>query len=213
MPGETPPEPPSDLAVKWHHIEATVGNVMDTRRRGFLKGSAPFVSFIDPDDQVIGEPFSECVRIAQVMPYSVVYTNSILEDDSKLYPVGTDWSLDLHRTHRAPIHQVAVMRRELVEKALDKIFRQPELVAATRYSMEMHLIYAYLVKEAPAFLLDTYIGYRYNDNTGRRTRKKISSESKLFVRDYIDNLLFGESDETRRNRPLGNIRFWSNVRI
>lgn len=196
MPGETVPESLRSPLINVHRINAKPGNVLVSRTEGFLEGDAPYVSFIDPDDEVIGDPFSECLNVIKTMPFSVVYTNSILENGNLLYPVPTDWSLELHRTHPAAIHQVAVMRRDMVESALRAIWQDPELVKRAKMSMEMHLIYAYMVRRRPAFLLDTVVGYKYNNLTGRKTHKKAKKADVKFIKAHINNYLFGENDET-----------------
>lgn len=195
MPGEVVPANPKSDVISVHHITA-VPNKLVTRRLGFLEGHHPFVSFYDPDDKVLGDPFSECLNVLLDHPhYGIVYTNSILDDGSKMYPSGHRWSIEHHMSRAAPIHQVAVMRRSLVEDALDHIWSDPKLVAALHHSLEMHCIYAYIVRRAPAKILDTVVGYQYNKDSGNKTRKGMTPDQRKYAKGYIRNQIIGDRYE------------------
>lgn len=186
-----------------YHIDGTKNNLMDTRRRGFSMGDSKYVSFLDPDDQLIGFPFDACIEVLERGEHSLVYTNSIRESRPELmYPEDHVWSLETHRAMKIPVHQVVVYRRDMMETALKEIFADQELVNRSKH-MEMHVINAHMVRQAPAFCLADNIAYRWFNKTGNRTRKSCIRENSSFVIKYCDMLLTGVNyEDSKRNNSF-----------
>lgn len=92
--------------VRFHHMDGIAGDYCGARRRGFLFGSLPFVSFVDPDDLVcegaFGAAFSEMGE-----GDAAVWTASLTIRGQRLSPAS----------HARP-HQLIIARREAVEGAL-----------------------------------------------------------------------------------------------
>jgi hypothetical protein len=127
MPGENPvwaekcaqsiASTTADVTV--HHAPGIDGDWFEARRRGFRLGTAPFVSFVDPDDEVLGGGFERCLeRLLQPDKPVAVFTRSFCRnaDNSSLVETGFNWP-----------HQLIVARREAVLEALDFVNSDKEL--------------------------------------------------------------------------------------
>jgi hypothetical protein len=95
------------------------------RTRGYSLGNSEYVSHVNDDDLIIGDPFTKCCEILDANPSIIgVYVNSYIDDGHNPYKpfyVHTKWSREFHLTTARPVHELCVMRRTVVEKSLDKI--------------------------------------------------------------------------------------------
>lgn len=92
--------------VKVHHMDGIPGDYKAARRFGFFRGSAPFVSFADPDDMVWGCAFAQCLGHITDSD-AAVWTASLVMRGALVEPA-----------HHARPHQLIVARRTAVEAAL-----------------------------------------------------------------------------------------------
>lgn len=113
------------------------GDTAAAREAGFRKGSAPYVSFVDPDDLVVPGVFERCVAaLDQHWEWVGCYTDeSLITADGDFLMHG--WSIDprpfeamgyRHELMQG-IHHLRVLRRSIVERCLPlKTKRMPEPV-------------------------------------------------------------------------------------
>lgn len=140
-----------------HHIGATEGSIFDTRHRGFTFGRLPYVAFGDPDDWFLTNPFPEMVEILERGEHSMVYTNSYTNKDAgTLLYKDHVWTPEYHFSRALPIHQVVLMRRDLLEEAFRNIINIADtpLLEALNYRANS-VIYTHVIRYLPAFFLNT----------------------------------------------------------
>lgn len=94
-------------SVTLHHVAGIPGDYFGARRRGFAAGDAPYVSYVDPDDYVIGDPFPQCLRAVERSGVAAVWTRSMVSYG------GTPELAPFDRPH-----QIIVARRSAVNAAL-----------------------------------------------------------------------------------------------
>lgn len=181
-----------DITIYEH--ESVPGDIMRTRIEAFRTGHSDYVSFVDPDDEVLEDGFNPCLDILDRNRHSFVFTNSYREGEANtstpMYDRQAQWRIDWHMKTMVPAHQIVVMRRDMLEIALREIERQTELLAHTKYQ-ELQVIYAHLVRQAPAFLLSNIFPYRWNAVSGNQARKKALDTDEKFIVEYIKKVLYG----------------------
>lgn len=100
-------------------------NVFERRKIGYLAGYAPFVSYVDDDDVVRPGVYVECLRVLTENPeIGGVYTNSTIRYESgheMRFFKNHEWSLDWHRSVLTPVHQTILIRRSVMEIALERL--------------------------------------------------------------------------------------------
>jgi hypothetical protein len=102
-------------------VDAVPGDTRLARKNGFEKSTAPYVSFVDPDDYVTTDIpiFELCVKVL-VEDKSIcgVSTRSYLISDkpTKLLNSTIKWDLIKHFYNITLIHQLTVMRTDVVQK-------------------------------------------------------------------------------------------------
>lgn len=95
--------------VNVHRVEGIPGDYVTARCRAFAVGSAPFVSYVDPDDWVMPGAFSHCLWKLADPDVVMVWTDSVRAyEDRPPAPV---------KPYRP--HQLIVARRWAVEQALE----------------------------------------------------------------------------------------------
>lgn len=148
--------------INIHNCDGIEGNVGEARRLGFNLGSAPYVSFVDPDDIVFPDSFQICLDVLEQHPEVCgVYTLSQAINSNGIiisrpwYPYRP-WSLYNMRLNVVEIHQIAVMRRECVDEyhKLD----YPTLPLTNMYSNTM--MYLHMALKKPWIAID-HIGYSW----------------------------------------------------
>lgn len=162
-----------------HHLDGIPDLLYQARINGFLQGNLPYVSFVDPDDQVNLTAFEDCVNELVINPHlGGVYTNSIviheLPDvpERKMFP-SHEWSLGWHSTRHPPIHSLIVFRRSVIEEAIintKRILKEQKHVFESVPELE-YLIFACVAKIAPFKFLDI-VGYKwYNRLNGAHKQR------------------------------------------
>ena len=98
---------------------------INLRTLGYGLGNSEYVSHINDDDLVIGNPFVKCCEVLDNNPSIVgVYVNSYIDDGhNPLRPFykHDKWTREFHLKEARPIHELCVMRRIVVKKSLEKI--------------------------------------------------------------------------------------------
>lgn len=177
----------NDPHVDVHHLDGIRGNTLQARTNGFRAGSNPYVSFVDPDDEVDLTGYKKCLDELETNPeLGGVYTNSWIkyerEDlrDRRQYRDHV-WELDRMRKS-IPIHPMFVIRRSVMEEALNAIVNPPAY-----WTLAEQMIYAHCAVIAPFKYLD-FVAYTWYDRIkGGHTNSKAADRKA--VRKYIDKLL------------------------
>lgn len=162
--------------INIHHVNGVDGDMRRARYNGFMTGSAPYISFVDVDDYVMPEVYDRCLTVMQQNPHiGGVYTlsNHIkVASDGREFNKGLlhpykPWSIDSCLHNITEIHQVVVMRRDLVIPLYDAIYDSiPQMV----YS-ELYLYWA-LARIAPWMAID-FIGYNWRNHVNGCHHKKL----------------------------------------
>jgi len=98
--------------------------LFDVRMKSYSYGDSEYVSHVNDDDLVIGDPFSQCVKILQDDPSLVgVYTNSYIDTGNirKPFHKHKEWTRQFHTSVSRPVHEICVMRRSIVEQSIIKV--------------------------------------------------------------------------------------------
>lgn len=108
--------------INIHNLGGISGDVYTTRRMGYLLGSAPYVSFVDPDDIVLPGAFESCLECLEKDPdLAGAYTGSDLIDHTGAVKqhnyTGRPWARRFIWSD-PQIHQIVVMPRVLIEKIM-----------------------------------------------------------------------------------------------
>lgn len=111
--------------VNVYHVNGIVGNTMQARINAFRIGTAPYVSYLDPDDHVVPEAFNECLDVLNAnSKLAGVYTNSeVIKDNGKkaLLYQPHQWSREWHLSRSVPVHPLLIMRRSILMPMLNHI--------------------------------------------------------------------------------------------
>jgi len=97
---------------------------IDVRLRSYSLGDGEFVSHVNDDDLVLGDPFAQCVQALKDNPsLAGVYTNSYIDDGKSRKPFFTHkiWTRQFNVSMIRPIHELCVMRRSIAEKSIAKV--------------------------------------------------------------------------------------------
>lgn len=111
--------------VNQHWLAGIPGEFGQARAAGFERGAAPFVSFADPDDRIVGGTFAALLEALQRNPGAPFAWAGEQRVDAQLQPLGEPivWPDGYdQRRHRNRLqgycHGVVLMRRELCAQAL-----------------------------------------------------------------------------------------------
>ena len=116
--------------VVLHEVDGVFGDIRESRRRGFMQGTSPYVSFVDPDDFVGADAFRRCIVELNKYPNicgAYTLSNQITVDDdgndirTELLHPFRQWPLP-QRGWLLEIHQLVVMRRECVQYVYDHFY-------------------------------------------------------------------------------------------
>jgi hypothetical protein len=105
--------------------DAIVGNTKAARKAAFLKGEAPYCSYIDPDDYVEGGIFSKLLEAIESAPPEIigVYSLHFLEIQGRLRVKSSKphtWNLDHHFVTLPRLVAPAILfKREVLESVLN----------------------------------------------------------------------------------------------
>jgi hypothetical protein len=157
-----------NLPINIHQLTGSSGisEMMSNRERGFRMGNSEYVSFVDPDDVVHGNPFQDCV---DAMEHDVtlcgVYTNSYVTYEGTDKPPSIffnydNWSPVHHITSKTPVHQVAVFKR----KHIDTVFNTIKRLDLSTGSYSEVVIFTILATLGPWKLLSNNFGYTWRSH-------------------------------------------------
>ena len=148
--------------INIHNLDGVVNNMWEGRCRGYRLGTAPYVSFVDPDDIVMPGAFQACLDALESEPeVGGAHTNSAIIDEegniTRKRMIREDYRMTIAR-HR--VHQIAVMRRPVLEKAMELIEVPDDTIVFADY-----VIFAHAAMVAPwRFLHIT--GYQWRQHEG-----------------------------------------------
>ena len=109
--------------IQLHVLPGIPGRLGQARAAGYMQGTLPLVSFVDPDDRYEASAFTQLADALDANPQAVMaYTDETLTDEK-----GRDIAVRRlpysrhHHTHSAShVHGLIVMRRCAVEAALQE---------------------------------------------------------------------------------------------
>lgn len=183
-----------DHPITRHILQGVEGDVLAGRVSGYACGNNPYVSFVDPDDRVLPDAFQTCLDyLQQNENVGGVYTNSMVEYDNGLTAVHyrhTEWSYEFHLETGAPVHQLVVMRRDVLEQAIEatltldridemKMFPDQLIFAQIAAIMPWHFLHAdigYVWKKRQTGT-HKLPGYTKNKNLVQRTKTEILTQT------------------------------------
>lgn len=120
-----------DEPINVFNLDGIYGDIRQARYEGYKQGTAPYVSFVDPDDFVHPGAFQVCLDAIKGTEYGGVYTTSYVdnEDGTKclIHPYR-QWTPRLQYSNFCEIHQLAVMRRDLVLQIFEQFYNEMPLV-------------------------------------------------------------------------------------
>jgi glycosyltransferase involved in cell wall biosynthesis len=157
----------SNHPINIHHLNSVDGDIRQARQHGFAAGSAPYVSFVDVDDYINEGSYEACLDVFNHNPdICGVYTTSThvkVDGAGREYNKGLihpyrPWSIDAGRTNIAEIHQLVVMKRNLLTDLYKTVYNDIPKMA---YS-ELYLYWA-LAHIAPWKAVD-FVGYNWRDH-------------------------------------------------
>lgn len=126
--------------INVHVVDRVEKDIRAARYNGFSQGTAPYVSFVDPDDYVLPETFEKCLDVIQTSPDNVcgVYTmsNTFNQRSSKIKPLKSymPWNIDYMR-HPSYVHQIVVYKRDILLDVFSKNFNRIPNVIYTEYTL------------------------------------------------------------------------------
>lgn len=175
--------------INVHNLEGIVGDFRAARRRGYEQGSAPYVTYVDPDDIVLPGAYQACISVLEADPsLGGAHTNSQKIDkdgnviEEMIIP-DRPWDIDKMIRCPMPVHQVAVVRRSVMEQAFELV-EVPQKNTCVDY-----ILYASVAAIAPWYYIPIH-GYqwRIHDDGYHHTidRKKVSEARKL-IRKLLSN--------------------------
>lgn len=152
--------------INVHNCSGINGNVGESRRLGFSLGSAPYVSFVDPDDLVLPNSFQVCLDVLEQHPEVCgVYTlskvmNATGSISTNLLHPFRPWSFHNMKKCVVEVHQLVVMRRECVDDyhTLD----YPTIEVTNMYSNV--IMFWYMAIKKPWIAVD-HIGYTWRNHS------------------------------------------------
>jgi hypothetical protein len=176
----------SNQPIVLHHIDGIPGNILQTRIDGFSLGTHKYVSFWDPDDTIEPGAFQQCIDFLELYPkYGGCYTNSTIIRDGK-HPTAMykqhKWSLEYHSKSPLPVHQLVVVRREVIQQATHN------LPPISDSQLCEQLIYAHCAVIAPFYFLDIN-GYNWFDHPQGDHKNANFEKARHQVGLHIRNLL------------------------
>jgi hypothetical protein len=159
--------------VNVYHMPGIVGNVLQARINAFRVGTAPYVSYMDPDDKVVPEAFGECLNTLEANPkLAGVYTNSeVIKENgrSTLLYQKHNWSKEWHLSRSVPVHPLLVMRRSILMPILNQI----EKITWTHKfrSLSDQIICAHVASVSDFQYINTvgYIWYKFESGNHKKT--------------------------------------------
>lgn len=144
-----------------HVCDGIRGNILQARINAFQQGSSKYVSFVDPDDEFYDFAFKECIDFLENSNFEAVYTNSYMIYNKRTFQMYNhkEWSWQFHKQSIMPVHQLMVIKRNIIEKVLI------DLLISSGYNdakcFEHPLITTYVAKHTPWKFLPNIFGYNW----------------------------------------------------
>jgi hypothetical protein len=163
------------------HSDAILGETRLSRKLSFEKATSRYVSFVDIDDYVVIDIpiFDICVNHLEMDPSICgVSTRSYLirpesRNMTRIITTDTKWSFDKHFKQIFLIHQLTVVRTELIQKIC---LENNDLISPIRYSDHQRDL-----------LLSQYGNWKIIPEVGYYWRKHDNGEHKLYI-DHPEDL-------------------------
>lgn len=132
--------------INIHNINGIDKDIKQTRYNGFLQGTAPYVSFVDPDDYVLPGGFDKCLETIQQSSENVcaVYTTSkhLYNDQLKNGKTYVPWSKYVLSDPRR-IHQLIVYKRDLLMEIFNKHFDDIHQFVLPEFTLHSYIAMKY----------------------------------------------------------------------
>lgn len=142
-----------------HVVDGVEGHIGQARLRGFQQGTAPYVSFADPDDYVLPGAIKECVKVLQEnINLCGVYTHEKVKrfgGPPRRVKAISPWDAMEQYMKPKRMHHLLVMRRDFVERHYKNLAAWPH--------MPNYLLAAAIARYAPWRHVDIY-GYIWRDH-------------------------------------------------
>lgn len=158
------------------------------RKEGYSHGNAQYVSHVNDDDYIIGNPFLECIEeLEKNKNLCGVYTNSYISNINKTYNLTPfynhkQWDINFHITHPRPIHELVVIRRNMLNLAFERIENFIKLLSPIERDYMLHdaeqTIYTALAYFGEWKFLPNVFGYVWRQHSCGR-HKYVNDENKL----------------------------------
>jgi hypothetical protein len=163
-------------------VDAVPGDTRAARRNGFEKATAPYVSYVDPDDYVITDIpiFEMCARHLDDGPTlcGVSTRSHVLHVESnkpfRILNPTIDWTFEKHFRLLTLVHQLTVMRTEFVQKIYEENY---DLIHPTRYNEHMRDL---LLVQYGDWKIIPEIGYVWRNHRGGDHTSKIRRPGDLY---------------------------------
>lgn len=150
--------------INIHIVDKIDGDIRAARYNGFLQGTAPYVSFVDPDDYVLPETFDKCLEIIQNSSNNIcgVYTMSqrLKMKNNKIRALKKyqPWNIELMK-YPTTVHQIVVYKREPLLQTFIKYYDDIDPFILSEY--KLHCLMSMQYK----WIAIDHIGYVWRDHS------------------------------------------------
>lgn len=106
--------------INVHQLSGIPGNLRQARFNGYSMGTAPYISFVDPDDVVHPGAFASALNTLIQAPSNIcgAYTNynmlSQYTGERRIRQLDNKWSRTRMISDMRLVHQIVVMKRDIV---------------------------------------------------------------------------------------------------
>lgn len=165
-----------------HVMTGFKDGIKEQRIKGFQTGSNDFVSFVDPDD---------CVDLTQLptqLDGRANYTNSYVQRNnqySALYK-NKKWTWERHKQLGLPVHQLIIVEREIVDKAIISMIKT-DIFAQSTFFIEP-LLYSYIAMYTPWRFYNCF-PYTWNQQDSyNKSHRRSTDQQKQIIREHAKSL-------------------------
>lgn len=150
--------------INVHMVDAVEGDVRAARYNGFSQGTAPYVSFVDPDDYVLPDTFTKCLETIQNSPDNVcgVYTMSnrlkVKNNRIKLLLRYRPWTISSMKW-ASTVHQIVVYKRKLLTDVFMENYDSIHPFILPEYKLHCFLSVKY------DWIAINHVGYVWRDHS------------------------------------------------
>lgn len=170
-----------DEPINIHNIDGVVKNIKQTRYNGFLQGTSPYVSFVDPDDYVLPGAFAKCLEVIQHTPRDVcaAYTTSKYLYENRLVDGKTyvPWSKPVMCDPRR-IHQLIVYKRKQLLEIFAQHYNDIDCFILPEFTLHAYLATKY------NFVAINYPGYVWRIHS-QGAHNDVASAQHILIADQI----------------------------